>query len=104
MTTANAQTAPTTRTEMPELAQKIRERLVSTVQKGQQRTLKVARIWAKAGSVLPVLDLPAIPGVAAIPGAHATTGYVFDVATDLLTAQRDFALQLADLLVPATLV
>jgi len=31
---------------------------------------------------------------------EAATKYTFDVATDLLNSQRDFALQLANLLIP----
>jgi hypothetical protein len=52
-------------------------------------------------SVLPMPDLPAIPGVPAVPGVEATTKFGFDVASDLLNAQRDFALQLASVFVPA---
>ena len=98
MATATAKT--TTTTEMPDLAQKIREQLVSTVQQGQQRSIDVAQTWVKALSVFPLPDLPAIPGVPAMPGVEAATRYTFDVAADLLNAQRDFALQLANVLVP----
>jgi hypothetical protein len=99
MVTATAKN--TTTTEMPELAQKIREQLVSTVQQGQQLSVDAAQTWVKAVSVLPVPDLPmvpGIPGIPAIPGVEAATKYTFDVAADLLKAQRDFALQLANVL------
>ena len=99
MATTTTKTTPTT--EIPELAQKIREQLVSTVQQGQQMSIDAAQTWVKAVSVLPVPDLPAIPGVHAIPGVEAVTKYTFDVAADLLAAQRDFALQLASVLAPA---
>jgi len=99
MATATTKTTPTT--EMPDLAQKLREQLVSTVEQGQQLTVDAAQTWVKAVSVLPVPDLPAVPGVPSIPGMEAATKYAFDVATDLLNAQRDFALQLAKVLVPA---
>jgi hypothetical protein len=85
---------------MPELAQKIREQLVSTVQQGQQMSIDAAQTWVKAVSVLPVPDLPMVPGVPALPGVEAATKYTFDVATDLLNAQRDFALQMANVLAP----
>jgi hypothetical protein len=85
---------------MPELAQKIREQLVSTVQQGQQMSVDAAQTWVKAVSVLPVPDLPMVPGVPALPGVEAATKYTFDVATDLLNAQRDFALQMANVLAP----
>ena len=99
MVTTTTKTTPTT--EVPELAQKIREQLLSTVHQGQQLSIDAAQTWVKAVSVLPVPDLPAIPGLPAVTGLEAATKYSFDVAADLLKAQRDFALQLADVLVPA---
>jgi len=92
-------TKPTT-TEMPALAQKIREQLVSTVRQGQQLSVDAAQTWVKVVSVLPIPDLPAVPGIPALPGVEAATKYTFDVAADLLTAQREFALQLAGVFVP----
>ncbi len=92
------ETTPTT--EMPDLAQKIREQLISSVQQSQKLSVDAVQTWVKAVSVLPVPDLPAIPGVPAMPGVEAATRYTFDVAADLLNAQRDFTLQLANVLVP----
>ena len=91
-----------TTSEIPDLAQTIREQLLSTVRQGQQLSVDAAQTWVKAVSVLPVhhlSDLPTVPGVPAIPGAEAVTRFTFDVAADLLTAQRDFALKLASVLV-----
>ena len=99
MVTTTTKTTPTT--EVPELAQKIREQLLSTVHQGQQLSIDAAQTWVKAVSVLPVPDLPAIPGLPAVTGLEAATKYTFDVAADLLKAQRDFALELTDVLVPA---
>jgi hypothetical protein len=94
-------TKTTSETEMTNIAQKFREQLVSTVQQGQKMSIDAAQTWVKAVSVLPVPDLPAIPGLPALPGLEAVTKYSFDVAADLLNAQRDFALQLTNVLVPA---
>ena len=66
-------TAPKTTTEIPDIAQKIREQLLSTVQQGQQLSIGGAQGWVKAVSVLPVPDLPTIPGVPALPSAEAAT-------------------------------
>jgi len=93
-------TTHTPAAEMPELAQKIREQLVSTVQQGQQLSIDAAQTWVKAVSVLPVPDLPKVPGIPALPGVEAATKYTFDLAADLLKAQREYALQLAGVLVP----
>ena len=98
MTTTNTETTSTT--EMPDLADRIREGLVSAVQQGQKLSVDAAENWVKAVSVLSVPDLPKVPVVAALPGVEAATRYTFDVAGDLLNAQRDFALQLANVLVP----
>jgi hypothetical protein len=90
-------TTPTT--EVPDVAVKIREQMISTVKQSQQLLLDAAETWIKAVSVLPVADLPTIPGMPALPGAEAVTKFTFDFATDLLKAQREFALQLASVLV-----
>lgn len=108
-TTSNGtKTTPTTETEteteIPDTAQKIREQLLSTVHQGQQLSVDAAETWAKAVSVLPVKnlpDLPKIPGVPAVPSLEAATIFAFDVAADLLNAQRDYALQLVTVLAPA---
>jgi len=98
MVAATTKTTPTT--ELPALAQTIREQLVSTIRQSQQLSVDAAQTWVKAVSVLPVPDMPRLPGVPAIPGVEAVTRYTFDVAADLLSAQRDFALQLASLFAP----
>lgn len=97
MVTPNAKTA----SEMPALAQKFREQLVSAVQQGQQLSIDAAQTWVKAVSVLPTMDLPKIPGMPNMPNMEAATMYTFDVAADLLNAQRAFALQLTSALVPS---
>ncbi len=89
------------KSEVPELAQKIREQLVATVQQGQQLTVDAAEQFVKAVSVLPVLDLPSFPGTPELPSVEAATKYTFDVVAELLNTQREFALQLAKVLVPA---
>ena len=91
-------TATKTTTEIPDIAQKVREQLLSAVQQGQQLTVDAAQGWVKAVSVLPTPDLPTIPGV---PSVKAATTFTFDLAADLLNAQRDFAVKLTGALVPA---
>ena len=94
-------TKTTTTTEIPDIAQKVREQLLSAVQKGQKLSIDTAQGWVKAVSVLPTPDLPTIPGVPTVPSVEAATTFTFDLAADLLNAQRDFALQLTNVLVPA---
>lgn len=95
MATANTKTT----TEMPELAQRVREQLVSTVAQGQRMSVDAARTWVKAVSVLPLPDPFKTADVPAIPSVEATTTYTFDVAAELLDAQRAFASQLTNVLV-----
>jgi hypothetical protein len=96
-----ATTKTTDSNEMPDLAVKIREQLVSTIAQGQKLSIDAAHGWVKAVSVLPIPDLPTVPGVPAVPGVEAATKFTFDFAAELLSGQRDFALQLANVLVPA---
>ena len=103
-TATTSSTKATPESAVPDTAQKIREQVLSTVKKGQQLSVDAAQTWARAVSELPVHnlpDLPKIPGLPALPGMEAATKYTFDVAADLLNAQRDFALQLTSTLVPA---
>ncbi len=100
MATETTNTKTSSTKEIPELAQKLREQLIATVQQSQQMSIDAAETWVKAVSVLPMPDLPAMPGVPSMPGFEAATRYTFDLAADLLNAQRDFTLQLVKVLVP----
>jgi hypothetical protein len=90
--------------EVTDIAQKIREQLVSSLQQGQKLTVDAAKEWVKAASVIAIPDLPKIPGLPAAPDLDAATKYTFDVAADLLKAQRDFALKLTNVVIPAKTV
>jgi hypothetical protein len=90
--------------DIPALAQKTREQLVANLQQGQQLGIDAAQSWVKAVSALPTIDLPKIPGLPTLPNLEAATKYSFDVAADLLNAQRVFALQLTNTLLPAKAV
>jgi hypothetical protein len=81
---------------VPVFAQKVAEQLVSSVKHGQQLTVDAAQAWTKAVSVLPMPDLPKVPGIQAAPDVEAIANYTFDLAADLLKAQREFTLQLAN--------
>jgi hypothetical protein len=100
ITMATATTKTTS--EIPDFAEKIREQLLSAVLQGQQLSVDAAQTWVKAVSTLPVTHLPVlptVPGVPALPGVEAATKFGFDVAADLLNANRDFALKMAGVLV-----
>jgi hypothetical protein len=99
--TTDSRTKTTATIEIPETARKIREHMLSTVKQGQQFSIDTAQGWVNAVSVLPIPDLPKTPGVQAIRTIGAASKFTFDVAADLLNAQRDYALQLVNVLAPA---
>ncbi len=91
-------TTSKTATEANEFAQKMREQFLSNVKQGQQMSIDAAQTWVTALSALPVAGRPEVPGLPAVPDLKALTTFTFDVAADLLQAQRDFASQLANVL------
>ena len=89
----------TTPTDIPDAAQKLGEQLVAAVKQSQGLALDAARAYAKAWSSVPS-QLSEIPKVAALPDVPTATAYGFDLAAELLAAQKDFALTLATTLTP----
>ena len=89
----------TTPTDMPDAAQKLGEQLVSAVKQSQNLALDSARAFAEACSSLPAMPAT-IPGMSALPDVPAVTAYGFDLAAELLDAQKDFAVNLAATLTP----
>ena len=79
-----------------EATQKFGEQLVSTVKQTQSLALDAARAFA---GTLPS-DLPETRGFAALPDVQAVTAYSFDLAAELLAAQKDFAVTLASTFTP----
>jgi hypothetical protein len=78
--------------------QKFGEQLVSTVKQTQSLALDAARAFAGA---LPLPSgLPETRGFAALPDVQAVTAYSFDLAAELLAAQKDFAVTLASTFTP----
>ena len=95
-------TTKTRTTEIPEIVTKSGEQFISALKQYQQAAVEATQTWAKAVAVLPIADLPTIPGVPPV-NAKALTTYAFDFTTELLNVQREFALQLTSALTPATL-
>jgi hypothetical protein len=82
-----------------EATQKFGEQLVSTVKQTQSLVLDAARAFAGA--------LPSAPsglsdnlGFVALPDVQAVTAYSFDLAAELLAAQKDFAVTLVGTFTP----
>ncbi len=85
-------------TEIPEIAVKISEQLISALKQYQQFSIDAAQTWAKVAATFPVAELPVIPGAPEMPSTEALTAFAFDFTTELLNTQRAFALQLASAL------
>jgi hypothetical protein len=88
-----------TSTDVLDATQKLGEQWVSAVKQGQSVALDVARAFAGAWSSVPS-NLPENPVAAALPDVPAITAYSFDLATELLAAQKDFAVALTTTLTP----
>ena len=80
--------------------QKFGEQLVSTVKQTQSLALDAARGFAGALPPLPS-GLSENRGLVALPDVPAITAYIFDLAAELLAAQKDFAVTLASTFIPA---
>jgi hypothetical protein len=93
-------TKTTTKTEVPEFAQTLRDELIANIKQAQKISLDATKTFVKTVSAIPVPEIPTLPGVDEFPSAEAVTNFTFNLVTDLLNAQRDFALQLANVLTP----
>lgn len=100
-TKTNNTAAASNLNSVPEAAHKVGEQLISAVKQGQNLTLDAARALAKATSTLPALPSSDVLGANVLPDIEALTSYGFDLAIELLTAQRDFAVKLAAAFAPA---
>jgi hypothetical protein len=88
-----------TSTDVLDATQQFGEQWVSAVKQGQSVALDVARAFAGAWTSVPS-NLPGNPLAAALPDVSAITAYGFDLASELLGAQKDFAVALATTLTP----
>jgi hypothetical protein len=84
----------------PALAQESQQ-FGAYLQQSQQLWIDAIQTWVNAFSTLPVMDLHKIPGLPDMHDMQAATKFTFDVAADLLSAQREFAVQLTQVLLPA---
>ena len=89
-----------TTTDVLDATRQLGEQVVSAVKQSQNLALDVARSFAGAWSSVPS-SLPENPLAAALPDVPAITAYGFDLAAELLAAQKDFAVTLASTFIPA---
>jgi hypothetical protein len=90
----------TTTNEYLDTVKKLNEQLISTVKESQSAVLDAARTFADALPTVPS-TLPKVPRIDALPDVEAITSYGFDLAAELLAAQKDFVVSLASTFTPA---
>jgi hypothetical protein len=88
-----------TSTDVLDTTRQLGEQCVSAVKQSQSVALDVTRAFAGAWSSVPS-SLPENPLAAALPDVSAITAYGFDLAAELLAAQKGFAVALATTLTP----
>lgn len=88
-----------TTTDVLDTTQKLGEQLVSAIKQSQSPALDAARTFAGAWSSVPS-SLSESPIAATLPDVPAITAYGFDLAAELLAAQKDFAVTLTTTLTP----
>ncbi len=97
-------TPPKAKASVPksaEVSAAIREEVVASVKQAQQFTLDAVSTWVDViGKVAP--ELPTIPFVPARSEVVEGVGTFFEIAEELLTAQRKFAVDLVGVLVPTS--
>jgi hypothetical protein len=89
-----------TPTDALDATQKFGEQLVSAVKQSQSVALDAARAFSEAWSSVPS-TLSESPVATALPDVPAITAYSFDLAAELLAAQKDFVVSLASTFTPA---
>ncbi|MDI3313135.1 MAG: hypothetical protein QJR12_02260 [Mycobacterium sp.] len=82
-----------------DLTQKLGEQWVSVVKQSQSVALDVTRRFTEKLPQVPS-SLSELPAKAGLPDVPAVAAYGFDLAAELLAAQKDFAVSLLDALTP----
>jgi|EndMetStandDraft_6_1072998.scaffolds.fasta_scaffold00672_5 hypothetical protein len=89
-----------TKIDVLDATQKVGEQFVAAIKQGQGLYLDVVRAFAEALPAVPS-RLTDNPAAGALPDIPALTAYGFDLAVELLEAQKDFAVTLAGTFSPA---
>jgi hypothetical protein len=98
--TGTSTTKSTTKVDILDATQKVGEQWVSAVRQSQSIASDVARALAQV--VLPVPSrLSEARSAVGLPDVPALTAYGFDFAAELLAAQKDFVVTLANTFAPA---
>ncbi len=92
-TSSTSRATKTASTKANEFASAVREQFIGSVKQSQQIALDAISTWADTvGKVVP--QLPTLPFAPPVPELRETIDISFDVAQDLLNAQREFTTNL----------
>jgi len=98
--TSTSTSKSTAKLDILDATQKFGEQWVSAVKQSQSIAVDVARAFAQAVPPTPLRLYEARTSVG-LPDVSALTAYGFDLAAELLAAQKDFAVTLANTFAPA---
>ena len=98
--TSTSTSKSTAKLDILDATQKFGEEWVSAVKQSQSIAVDVARAFAQAVPPTPLRLYEARTAVG-LPDVSALTAYGFDLAAELLAAQKDFAVTLANTFAPA---
>ena len=82
------------RDEVPSVVHLARVQLLRGVERGHELALDAAEAASRAAASLPIKDLPTASKIPGVPSLDAATRFTFDLAAELLSSQRDFAMRL----------
>lgn len=95
--TKTAPIDPMSALPLADMAAQMREQWLTSLKQGHELALGAVKTIVDLAKSVPMPDMPAaIP----TPAFGDAVTFAFDLATDTLVAQRNFAVQLADLFTP----
>jgi hypothetical protein len=97
--TGTSTTKSTTKIDILDATQKVGEQWVSVVKQSQSIALDVARAFVQAVPPAP-WRLSEARSAVGLPDVAALTSYGFDLAAELLAAQKDFVVTLTNTFAP----
>lgn len=92
MATSTKTTTENPSTDVSDLASTLREQVLAATTAGQKLSVDAARSWVRGLSALSRPEAADGVGARVADGVTSATGFAYDVASDLLGAQREFAL------------
>ena len=84
--------------EVPAVAHAARVQVMRGLARAQEASLDAAEVAKAKIDELPVGELPTLSRIPGVPSLDAATRFGFDVAAEVLSSSRDFAMRLTRVL------